>query len=520
MTTHTTPVRWNIILVIYAEINNHTRVVTAGGTDEPQAERFETFTYLKALKREISSFPLSPNYKVFIVENIIKLDSENVVTDNVTTVRVQQSVGGNPKKKRLFRLATQPMANPLQKADTLAYIFKCISDFKGLPATEENWVADKNLLITWDHGSGFGIFKSDVRQLTKQKNQNFTIHDQFDFIIDNKFQIVLPETLIENDTERQSSAIQVIRNKSYKYNSVDFSNHHSIKNLSFIEDQQEPLSNIDDLIVILTNHELELAIKKGFGANGVDILLMFNCCMQSLHSNYALKDCVKVMIAPEGQISVPGYDYKAILVKINENPSIDIECLSKCVLSSMEAKFHRRGLGDLFQEHALFAIRLKNYHDLIIEPIKSLVEDLTAYVKNNLVNGGRVITSRDDCFEMTSPLYYYIIDIINWLPKLNILTNGAYKNKFVLEQFLANCNDAICEKRVGPPEMVYRGVNGSFDDDVSPQGYSIYFPEDKINYDEGDLTRRLFINSDAPHPDLLVKAINWLPFLEELFKGR
>ncbi|HEX6169741.1 MAG TPA: clostripain-related cysteine peptidase, partial [Chitinophagaceae bacterium] len=180
-----------------------------------------------------------------------------------------------------FLLEVRESATPLNTIE-FGIIDRCVVDDVTLKARSMTLVfykiykmydSDRRLLFTWDHGSIFGIFRETVGYSI---TQNISYHKPW-----NKFQ---------------------------------------------------PQKNIGD---ILTSDELADAIQSGFNGKKIDILIMMNCYMQNIHTQYSLQKSVELLIAPESIISMPGYDYRAILSGIINNPDIYPGEVVKSVILSL-----------------------------------------------------------------------------------------------------------------------------------------------------------------------------------------
>lgn len=62
---------------------------------------------------------------------------------------------------------------------------------------------------------------------------------------------------------------------------------------------------------MLTNEELGEAIQ--ISEQKIDVLIMINCMMQNVITQYALSGVVKYLVAPQGMMGLPGYNYEEIL---------------------------------------------------------------------------------------------------------------------------------------------------------------------------------------------------------------
>ena len=447
-----------------------------------------TLTYLKQLISDIQSIQTSVNFNLFVIENQVYLNN-NVVTQDVTTVSILAADPDTPGKSILSPIPMSPVDSFLQKMQAIANTFKVLST---------DYPADKNLLITWDHGSAFGIFKKLIPD--KEKNQ------LFESTFSKRFDVLSSEIIKSNPlTDDEELSFAIIKNKKFPR--------------AIIAKESKKAGAVDPStgMEILSNDALAEAIMTGFIGKNVEMLIMFNCCMQNMHTGYALRNCVNFLLAPESLISDPGYDYVTIINTLSAHPEIASPDLAKIVIDSMQKKFADAGLSQKFEEHALFAVELSDYENKFVTPLACLSNDLIAYMAKKPDGRANVLYSRRYCYEMTYPMPYYVIDINNWMIRLKEETNDAYVASFVPATFSNNCKNAICQSFVGSRVYLAYQALGGLDQRFPPTGYAIYFPPDYIANSTTDATRVTYINPNAIYPDLLIQAIKWQDFLDDLF---
>ena len=185
--------------------------------------------------------------------------------------------------------------------------------------------AQKYLLITWDHGRFFGIFRDEPEGTLAEP----------------------PDTKCED------------------------------KNLSRVAINPSDLKR-EPGAAILTMKELADAIKWSFGDKKIDVMMMVNCFMQSLDAGYALRKRVDYLVAPEGMLYLDGYNYPLLFHVLLSRPDISPEQLAKLAVISFPSKVyadgHMRGLRKK-RLTALFAVDLQ-YYTLFVTLIDKLVDAL------------------------------------------------------------------------------------------------------------------------------------------------
>ncbi|MDR6941688.1 clostripain-related cysteine peptidase [Mucilaginibacter pocheonensis] len=475
--------KWNIIFLIYAKLGD----AASENTYDPNLLA-DTSKYLGELKEEIKGIPLSPNFKIWIIENIVYLENRIKVSDH-TYLSQLESDHTNPSVNIFTIAKTYSEENIVKSAELLQSVFRDI---------ETALVAEKNLLITWDHGSAFGIFKSNTFAENLQQRTLFN----------SPYHKILQQITDEEHSSVQSEPIlTIIKNDRYP-------------RLAKVSERTQGFTTAMHTIMpektedILTNDELGIAIKKGFSAGMVDVLIMFNCYMQNMHTCHSLKDCVNLLVAPEGLISEPGYDYTLILKAIANFRDINPEKIAEIAVSSMNAKFIRAGLERKFELHAMFAVDLSGY-DRVIEKMKTLVQFLRTKIARDVLFKANTKLSRRSCYEMDLPLNYNMVDLINWMTKLSSMLQ-LNEIDSMLNDFETTYLQLVKISAIGKnPYFIASRMSWERNHGVPPKGVTIYFPTSRIL--RTDPVANDFIFPNSAFQTSLLKEIKWFEFLTELY---
>lgn len=146
-----------------------------------------------------------------------------------------------------------------------------------------------------------------------------------------------------------------------------------------------PLENGKRLL-FLTNTEIAEAIKKVFPDKKADIVIMFNCLMQNIFTQFELKEAVSWLIAPISGIYIPGFNFYAVLKKISEAPaSVSTEEVARLFLFTIRAgNNYNRFKADIEQSWKLTATRLDTERlNLIQEKFSAVCGKITALGKSS-----------------------------------------------------------------------------------------------------------------------------------------
>ncbi len=253
----------------------------------------------------------------------------------------------------------QPIpTSAIQDGTRLAYVLNHID-------VKDN---EEVLFVTWDHGFAFGVFKQATVALPQTREpiddelefkkfpylkkfwKKALATDDFESFVKTRpasgYQVVQSgrdvfRFAITNDTGKLFK--QVLSNEEMK-NIVKVQKEDNVsKKLYFskseyialntegipippplfdlpgpgVSDRIEVELEETDAPEILKNGELTGAFKLWLKKKQVGVLLMMNCWMLNLHTLYAMRNGIQYLVAPQGDIGVPGYNCRDIIRYIN-----------------------------------------------------------------------------------------------------------------------------------------------------------------------------------------------------------
>ena len=544
--------KWVIIFLIYADFIK---------SDTPESPQFDT-AYAKELDKLLerlykTKFDKS-NIKIYIIYGSLNYkktsdDSEaQKLHSDVHIFQLQSKIyGNNMVHLKIIENGEIPERSEndlgtfsLQRKKSLKKTFNYI---KGLNKGDNKV---KYILNTWDHGSVFGIFKSEIHirvvrgfpEITKEEYPNlfFLIKkiprlnanippldksvvvfekDNFlnkinlgNIISIDKFKELIHNKILVFETNDSGEMIKLNHpNLLKKFDSEEeFINWLEILEYFPISADKTSFLNAmlsfniqpAGILEILTNEELSGAIEESFGK--IELISMMNCWMMNLHSLYAFRNCVEYLIAPQGGISEPGYDYKSIIELINK-PKINTNKIIKKYISSsynFKNKERKNKKTEINSWAIMAATVFKNkdiINDSLVKEIESiaqiLVEELES--KTNTKEEEREILRKLSFVHFMAKISYnfsygeryFQLDLLNWLQTLDgfnpvqedfpILKNFEKEHvvrvqKLSSQLFLRNARylnhvyDFQVENNTGSP---FRGVTI-----YKPNGLSIYLP--------------------------------------------
>lgn len=195
-----------------------------------------------------------------------------------------------------------------------------------------NNLARRNIVITLGHGSIFGINFYTHKESHKELISNFLhldyqpvgseINDIVKKRFENNAEIAkkwLPALVAEVDIKEP---LKKLFPQAY-FSSVDFSEIYNEPNLS-----------------VLTVKEINGAFKTVFGEKKVDILVLDNCFMQNLFSQYELRNTVEYLVAAQSGISYPGFNYGDIIEMIKKDLMVTPEIIANAFVDRKIVENH------------------------------------------------------------------------------------------------------------------------------------------------------------------------------------
>lgn len=462
--------KWVIVFLIYADFR----------TKESFSMSKEMRVEINEMLKDIIKVPLNPDHaRVFVILNGIKyFFPETAKTPEIVTKSALYEItkcrqNGDNCLETCEIINNGP--NTIQNAHKLANVLKYIT-------VREN---EEVFLITWDHGSAFGIFrdtpvmlpqlllpindqeelryfpylrmfwekalqKEDIEKYQHKADPDhptFTVRSGHElFTISVKKDIV--ETIIPLlKDEQANNFFKVTPDKSRlifdrggytKSNASNNSTKGTVpEQITGIETVAEIDSKNTGITEVLHNHELADAIGLWLGEKKVGVLLMMNCWMMNLHNMYAMRDRVECLVAPQGDIASPGYNYHHILKFIyHPGNTFDARKLAEiCVVTTENSFAQRRArrlnrkFPDTIDTWKIIAVDLQKKHidgnSLLakqLESLKALVSVLVDHFKIENEGNNQITTTefkymlkyiRSVCHDFTNK-GTLMVDILNW----------------------------------------------------------------------------------------------------------
>jgi hypothetical protein len=589
--------KWVIVFLIYADFRKNVtdaRIDPLPMTEQMKAE-------LNSLFKDILTVPLDARRaRMYVIINSIDyMENE----DSETEAKTLFYEVGNPNNldhneiiycevisNRPGDANTPNPGSPIQNPDFLKRLISKISIYEN----------EEVFFCTHDHGSAFGIFReTDPGTVTGEMRRpiqynlkrypylatfwNRALEEDLNFnkIMNGGDKPVLPKILqighalfrvkpISNKIGALENLILATQTSlPVRSHGLSLEAHNPL--LVFVEDtnafeiwdsafHEENLHLTKDIVAILeftkireilSNDELADVFNNWLYGKKVAVLLMMNCWMMNLHTMYSFQETVNCLVAPQGNIGTPGYNYKEILKYMFSHKSIfeTPEALAiKCVTSSENKRMRRRSIRlrhdheDVIDKHKIFAVdlqRKKGDKLILIDHLERFEEfinrlltmerDEDAFLeilnhKDQIQKALQLCTDmRLVCFDFTKEGNIddnacFMIDIINWLsticdisidafnfPINNRVLSPAVKLKDEIKGAFED-NQLVLVKSKGKRIYSSKTANVGF----APTGYSLFFPNAKS-------TQQNLIDNVKKDSLLNDYLINWKEFLKAAY---
>lgn len=497
---------WRVIFIVYAYIKKDSG---RGGPGDDMTIHLNDFlkTLLKSPVSEQNSYCLLLNK---VTENPDKKESPLYGLPGMTSefdVTVLYELVKNSSKQAVFvKLKEFKTIKLAQKPAEIAKVLSTINATRSLNAK-------RTMIVTWDHGSVFGIFprsrKEKIEKLiTQAANNNVTKALKavnIDQVLKKYYVPPRLNTFYRHWDDSFKSAVPGLLPKGISILEENYGNSILPVNLTF------------DL---LYNEDLANAIKKGLGCK-VDIMLMANCYMQNMHTASAFKEIINILIAPQGDLEYPCYDFKSLITRLEADPLISNSQLSEYIVKSTANFFPE----DIKNKLSLFATDLA-----IVNRIETEISSIANYFikaidKNNQIPGFKLIFQNvlRSCYQFDAGRNYFSIDLANLLYQLRIFEfddpndpriSGFEEmlnqvSDFILTTWVL-ANDYIIAKHTGVNFTAYGPPHGSaFDKNILPKAVSIYAPDQSGFQNFPEIQYIAFRT-------LLFKITTWDDFLDKI----
>ncbi|MEO6978239.1 MAG: clostripain-related cysteine peptidase [Mucilaginibacter sp.] len=532
--------KWLIIFLIYADF-------TAKEKQEGDIEKLKIT--INNMLGDIITTPIVPDQsRMYVVMNSIKFvfnDPKNGIDDKSAFYTIERTADRKQNHitkceildNSIYYAPTTDGGQVLQKACQLEAILKktCVK------ADEEVF------LITWDHGSSFGMFRAqphspDVLSVKKEVERNllqFPFLKQFwdkarkQHLHGAKTGKIVEESLIEPCKESKKAGDIKTDNGVYVASGNSAEPSQSPQSVSV-----QPIPRVAE---ILTNRELNDALQGWLGCNRkVGVLLMVNCWMMNLHTMYALRDSVHCLVAPQGNIDCPGYNIKDILTEITSAKKNGIQPteLAKVCVTTIDNDYSKAKAAilspiepDVIERFKIFAVDLSSRQTGDGSYLENQIESLDTLFRLLIddMNGPPIRESLKYFFKYIRSVSFDFsrnktktIDILNWIKSiqqadlslnLTILSSPVRDGIAIFLDSVSRPNNIVLASSSGKKIYVIEDSEDYWATiGLPPTGYSLFFPMiyPALNLD------LLNLIDNVSTDELLTRLKNWRNFLNTI----
>ncbi len=289
---------------------------------------------------------------------------------------------------------------------------------------------------------------------------------------------------------------------------------------------QNAVKEVADIInkrVILTNKELRDIIKEVWKEGKLDVLVMYNCIMQNMYTQYELRDCVDYLVAPVSGICYPGYSYRSIFANLFYNVHNTNDYVANLFISTIRnnAKYYEARKKDIEGRWKLCSVQLNGtLYNQIVEGFK----DFLAGVLKKYETSPRVFTCINNtigqCFnyatyclnndntliDLLSFLRYFSYNVQTGYPSLMSLKDKADLLIALLVKVKSN---AFVGSSFFPADTAEQFIDQSYETNF---GFGLVLQREL--YQQSTLQYKALLKTDPEYASSFLEDTNFYTFYE------
>lgn len=432
-------------------------------------EAYKVGFYSQVVHNELKKTTINKDIKIVIASNIRNVNSIMKSVTQITEYTENQQIVNST-------LNYEPDWSFVDKND-ITELLKII---------KKEYPAENTAIFTYGHGSAFGIFKTAIQTINNRITENINnlkSHEKSD----NKKEFF----------DKINEALK--KDKYFSVTTKAFLNKAIIKNyynnflkpakteLKGILKAEEKADSTDEVIKtpkgeefeILANEELGQAIIDAFGH--VDVVIMDNCLMQNVYTQYALKDSVSFFIAPLSGIKLInedmiGYNITGWMdLLVSQSQTIKPAQFARVIVEAFESVSTLTQKDHDFEKFVISAVPLKDFDNT--KKILDAIKDTCILLKDKLDKEQgfqyKIYNALKKCygFDVDATGICTIVDFFEFVKAL------AVPGKFPDVENLLNSisNELILHSQKTPVFL------GNFFNPPTRQftGFNIYFPRNR-----------------------------------------
>ncbi len=392
------------------------------------------------------------------------------------------------------------------------------------------------ILVTWDHGYGYLMFKNEITRSDKFLWESLFNQDWFKKLWATYGTVVEtsnPGTAWHSNTELMDKpGIKDNGHTTNEANDQPLLEAWKIfaGNLIFSTKMSSPVYLDADYpvrfnpiftakqLTALTINELADGIERS-SIKKFDLIVMSNCYMQNIDTTYALQNCCNYLIAPQTTFPWESYDFGALVPQKNER--ID-DTFCKNILAKTQKSLNQKitpSNGDVTLDEIGFSCIKTTQCGSFFKDLKKITDFLSAYYSR--LSDDIYFAANQIC-DLTNPkretkgvVNLYQIDLTFFLEFLNTRWSKypAFSMPYAQVKKILDNNNFILENRKG--DLFYWDASSPVPKNAC-KGLSIFFPKNKTSY-ENSTYAEVFIDDGVQTQTKFSKDFGWGLFLEEFF---
>jgi len=395
------------------------------------------------------------------------------------------------------------------------------------------------ILVTWDHGYSYLMFKNVISATDKSLKNLFNISYSVE-----KWMEFANLKEIKNIDPNIGEKLTLFEN-ALKANDIPGHDHSSVtkeidNDPSWVEVKEQifekliistttsfPVYDTYDFnfsfavkeLTALTMNELSLAIS-GSNMKKFDLIVMSNCYMQTIDTAYALRDCCNYLIAPQTTFPWESYDFSSIVPA--KNAVVNDE-FCKTILTQTQDSLEKKlvpGSGDVqLNEIGFSCIKMAN-SKVIFEELEKIINFMTDYhaaLSDDIYYSANQLcdlthidgTNPDDNIRLDQIDLYFLLEFLNF--KWNKYPEFAGPYNKLKKEFTSN--SFVIDNKKG--DIFYWSASSPIPKNAC-KGVSIFFPKSKKSYLNSNYGN-IFIYDGSKTQTMFSKNLRWGYFIEKFF---
>jgi hypothetical protein len=249
---------------------------------------------------------------------------------------------------------------------------------------------------------------------------------------------------------------------------------------------------------ILWMEELEACLPP----EGIDLMLMVNCYMQTFDNGYLLRNKVRYLLAPQGVMPSMGYDYARLLTALH----LDTETIAQRAVADYWQKYLDKGMGGYIQRTTMFAVApphygqavslFKRFIDLLEFRLPDIIGDLQR------IRAQMEVVSNSPKYDLVDAGHWVdlVVERLGWLDGVRAFG----------EAFASVRTRMLVEGRVGETYLETDRTSASR---YGYSGLSIYYPSTRVRWKHQEVAWSAYKEAGSTFG----KESGWELFLDRYF---